>query len=149
MHYINKNSSDFLLGNVVAVIIMSNNVVISFQNLWHLFEHVTESKDHVIESLLKELDESEEQYAKNFQSHTEIIDQLIGMHNSYFLKERYQYSKLDQAYFSSVIQSDSRDSTFKETIISSCLVLSRSLYAVLSNPVANPDPEVRSGGKVK
>jgi uncharacterized membrane-anchored protein YhcB (DUF1043 family) len=52
-----------------------------FQNLWHLFEHVTESKNHVIESLLKELDESEEQYARNFSSHAETIDQLIGMYS--------------------------------------------------------------------
>jgi predicted DNA-binding ribbon-helix-helix protein len=61
------------------MIIMSHNVAIFFQNLWHLFEHITESKNHVIESLLKELDDSEEQYARNLKSHTEIIDQLIGM----------------------------------------------------------------------
>jgi hypothetical protein len=38
-----------------------------------------ESKNHVIEGLLKELDQSEEQYARNLQSHAEIIDQLVGM----------------------------------------------------------------------
>lgn len=58
---------------------MSHNVEIFFQNLWNLFEHVTESKNHVIDSLLKELDESEQQYARNLKSHFEIIDQLIGM----------------------------------------------------------------------
>jgi hypothetical protein len=67
---------------------MSNNVALCFQNVWHLFEHVTESKNHVTESLLKELDESEEQYARNLQSHTEIIDQLIGMYNNYFLERK-------------------------------------------------------------
>ncbi|XP_023704151.1 dynein regulatory complex subunit 2 isoform X2 [Cryptotermes secundus] len=39
-----------------------------------------ESKNHVIENLLKELDQSEEQYARNFQSHAETIDQLIVLH---------------------------------------------------------------------
>jgi len=79
MHYINKKSFDPLIGNVVIKIIMSHNVAIFFQNLWNLFEHVTESKNHVIDSLLKELDESEEQYARNLKSHTEVIDQLVGM----------------------------------------------------------------------
>ena len=37
----------------------------------------------------------------------------------------------------------------KLTIIYTFLVLSRSPYSVLSNPVANPDPEVRSIGRVK
>lgn len=79
MHNINKKSFDLLLGNVAIMIIMSNNVAIFFQNLWHFFEHVTESKNHIIDNLLKELDESEEQYARNLKSHTEIIDQFIGV----------------------------------------------------------------------
>jgi len=79
MYYFNEKSFiDTLLGNVVKII-MSHNVAIFFQDLWNLFEHVTESKNRVIDSLLKELDESEEQYARNLKSHTEIIDQLIGM----------------------------------------------------------------------
>lgn len=61
------------------MIAVQNNIAIFFQNLWNLFGHVMESKNHVIESLLKELDQSEEQYARNFQSHAETIDQLIGM----------------------------------------------------------------------
>lgn len=79
MPNINKKSFDLLLGNVVIMIIMSNNVATFFQKLWHFFEHVTESKNHIIDGLLKELDESEEQYARNLKSHTEIIDQLTGM----------------------------------------------------------------------
>jgi hypothetical protein len=68
-----------LLDNVPAMVTIQYNVVILFQNLWNLFEHVMESKNHVIEGLLKELDQSEEQYARNLQSHAEAIDQLIGI----------------------------------------------------------------------
>jgi hypothetical protein len=65
--------------SIPAVVTIQNNIIIFFQNLWNVFEHVMESKNHVIQGLLKELDQSEEQYARNLQSHAEIIDQLIGM----------------------------------------------------------------------
>jgi hypothetical protein len=79
MHCVNGKLFYLLLDSVPAVITIQDNSAVFFQNLWNLFEHVMESKNRVIESLLKELDQSEEQYARNLQSHAETIDQLIGM----------------------------------------------------------------------
>jgi predicted PurR-regulated permease PerM len=102
MHYTNCECCYFLLSILYIIIIIQNNVTVFFQNLWNLFEHVIESKNHVTESLLKELDQSEEQYARNLQSHAETIDELIGM-SQHFLDR----------FFSSVITSESQDSTMK------------------------------------
>ncbi|KAJ9596921.1 hypothetical protein L9F63_012046 [Diploptera punctata] len=60
--------------------IKSRELKQELEYVWHLFEHITDRKNQIIESLLNELEESEEQYARNLRSHAETIDQLIELH---------------------------------------------------------------------
>ncbi|PSN30680.1 hypothetical protein C0J52_20851 [Blattella germanica] len=63
--------------------------------VWHLFEHITDGKNRIIETLLNDLQDSEEQYAKNLRSHAETIDQLIELHSKRVeeLHSRYKFDR--------------------------------------------------------
>nr|CAD7423068.1 unnamed protein product [Timema monikensis] len=67
------------------------------EHLWTSFEHLLEVKQDVINSLLHDLEDAEEQYNKGLRYHTEMIDQLLALH------ER-RLSKLHDSYVSERVE---------------------------------------------
>lgn len=59
------------------------------QILWTTFEAAVITKNKVVESLLKDLEDAEVQYSMMLQNHVQVVDKLIGKFNCVFTHQQH------------------------------------------------------------